>query len=313
VLAQENAVQTLLTRQFSLDDIKYDVYCLYHDVGLSAPQIAICDSHGAKFTAVKEHIALRGRAWLEGQILIRGRFEYMRERLLGLAHGLDRETLQETSRLQDELGIRRRDYDDQVEQGFGLAFETRWNESSLWTTFLSKGVWSICFFETICFVSRCPTKILRDERQRLHSVTEGAIQWTNGIHNYFIHGVSFPRNLWKDVATKTLSPAGVIGIENIEQRTQAIALYGYEKLLDELSATVLDRRVKNGIEYELFRVDLNDEVDGRAAHILKVQCPSTGRRYFLRVRPSIRKVGQALAWTFPGVSTAQYEQILIES
>jgi hypothetical protein len=313
VSAQENSAQALLTRQFALDDIKYDVYCLYHDAGLQAPQIAICDSYAVKFVAVQEYIGLRSRAWLEGQFMIRERFEYMRERLLGSARDLDLEIVEEITRLRGELGIWRRDYYDQVEQGFGLAFETRWNESSLWTSFLSKGILTICFFETICFVSRCPAKILRDERQRLHSITEGAIQWKNGIHDFFIHGVAFPENLWKGVATKTFSPSEVIRIKNAERRTQAITFYGYEKLLDELSATVLDSRVKNGIEYELFQVHLNDEVDGRAAHILKVQCPSTGRRYFLRVRPSIRKVGQALAWTFPGISTAQYEQLLIES
>jgi hypothetical protein len=315
---EQDHIRAVLTRQFSLEDIKYEVYSLFCDAGLPLPRIIICDSFAAKEAAVKAYFGglLQDDAWKHGQDIIMSRFHYIRDKRLGSEEDSDRrgwKTIEELSNLRVELGIWANSEWEPSEQGFGLAFENRYGTGgNRWNSFLSKGIFSVSFFETVCFVCRCPTKILRDERRRLHSMTEGAVQWANGDANYYIQGVLFPKILGTKVTTRALDPKEVIRIENAEQRAEAIRLYGYDALLERLSPVVLDDKVRNGIGYELFRVNLNDD-GGLPAHLLKVECPSTGKKYFLRVSPSIRKVANALAWTFPGVGVSEYEQLIVES
>ncbi len=311
---EENSLQGLLTKQFDLEDIKYDIFGLYHDAGLGLPKIVVSDSHATHRSAIHESLEenLRDHLWREGQEVILSRFEYIRSKRQGRSDMADREVPEEALWLRVEIGDHYVPYIASAEQAFGICFENRLDEASPWGTFLSKGIWNICFFESACFVCRCPTKILRDARRQLHSETEAAVQWANGESYYFIHGVTFPEDLWSEVTTKVMKPSDVIRIDNAEQRTLVIRIYGYDSLLKDLHSKVLDNCIKNGIEYELLQVNLNDDF-GRRAHLLKVVCPSTGKKSLLRVAPSVRKVRNALAWTFPRVSASEYEQLVLES
>jgi hypothetical protein len=308
-------LQALLTRQFRLEDIKYDVYGLYYEAGLGLPKIEIRDSYDSYRLSLAKYLDRAGydSAWGKGQEIIQSRFDYIRSRRLGEAMDhLDRDGTREFASLRSQIGIGPIGYMDGMAMRFGLGFESHFFGNSTWSSFLEKGIWSICFFENLCFICRCPIKVLRDERHRLHSESEGAIQWADGTAEYFINGVFFSEELWMGLISKSMEPRKIVEIPNQEQRAIGVRLYGYERLLNDLSTHVVDARKKNGVQYELFRVRLNDDA-GRPARILKVECPSTGKKFLLRVSPSVRTVGAALAWTFPGVSPAEYEQLVIES
>ena len=64
--------------------------------------------------------------------------------------------------------------------------------------------------------------------------------------------------------------------------------------MGEAGATVMDRDRDAGGERQLLRVKLEGDED---LVCVSVSCPSTERRYLLRVPPTMRTCRQAVAWT----------------
>jgi hypothetical protein len=67
-----------------------------------------------------------------------------------------------------------------------------------------------------------------------------------------------------------------------------------EWFLENAHAIVVDQDFVGDSERRLLRIELDGEED---IVCVQVQCPSTGRRYFLRVPPDTSTCQQALAWT----------------
>ena len=146
------------------------------------------------------------------------------------------------------------------------------------------------------YVCAYPKKIRMDDRMRLHSTNGPAVEWHNHRGDlYFIHGALFPEDLYWRVVKREISAEEVLKIENIEVRTRAIEILGYERMLRELDAKELEKRTTTSrpplnvpITYALYEVQLNDDQqDGEnlPAKILQVQCPSTSKITFIRVPP----------------------------
>ena len=76
---------------------------------------------------------------------------------------------------------------------------------------------SIVFFELFVVICKMPKKTLRDDSNRLHSVSDAAIQWRDNQNQYFIHGVNFEKKLWNKVSKRKLTAKQVLGIKNMEQ------------------------------------------------------------------------------------------------
>ena len=70
--------------------------------------------------------------------------------------------------------------------------------------------------------------------------------------------------------------------------------YGLERFLSDAAAEVLDEDRDSGGERKLLRVPMEG---GEDLVCVLVICPSTSRRYILRVPPSMRTCRQAVAWT----------------
>jgi hypothetical protein len=171
-----------------------------------------------------------------------------------------------------------------------------------WCDYLKSGIWSVNYFDGSVIISRLPTKVIKDEAGRLHSLTEPAVQWADHLDNHFIHGVSFTPGLWESVVKKTISAKDAISLPNVEQRTIACQTIGYDTVVAELGARTVDKETRptpdgKALHYQLLEIKLNDDLT-RPAKFLKVECPSTGKETLLRVHPSMRKVRTALAWTF---------------
>lgn len=91
-----------------------------------------------------------------------------------------------------------------------------------------------------------------------------------------------------------ITAAEVLAERNAELRRVKLERMGYERFFTEANPTVLDVDADRGGERRLFRVELeNDE----PLVCVSVGCPSTGRRYLLRVPPDTATCRQAIAWT----------------
>ena len=90
-----------------------------------------------------------------------------------------------------------------------------------------------------------------------------------------------------------LQSAEVLTTQNVELRRVILERLGYERFLDEVGAQVLDRDRDAGGERLLVRVELPGDEDFVAVCF---SCPSTNRRYSLRVPPGIRSGHAASAW-----------------
>jgi hypothetical protein len=107
---------------------------------------------------------------------------------------------------------------------------------------------------------------------------------------------------WRGVAIDeriALEPESITGEEvldeaNAERRHVLLERFGLERFLDEAGAEVLDADRDAGGERKLLWVAIAG--DEPLVYVL-VHCPSTGRRYILRVPPTMTTCRQAVAWT----------------
>ena len=86
----------------------------------------------------------------------------------------------------------------------------------------------------------------------------------------------------------------VLDTPNAELRRVKMERIGFERFLSEANPEVLDSDTDLGGERKLFRVQLEDD---EPLVCVSVCCPSTGRRYLLRVPPDTATCRQAVAWT----------------
>jgi hypothetical protein len=93
---------------------------------------------------------------------------------------------------------------------------------------------------------------------------------------------------------ETITVAEVLGERNAELRRVLLERFGFERFMREAGAVVIDRDRDAGGERQLLRLALEGDED---LVCVSVSCPSTGRRYLLRVPPTVRTCRQAVAWT----------------
>lgn len=92
---------------------------------------------------------------------------------------------------------------------------------------------------------------------------------------------------------ETLTGSEVLAESNAEVRRVMMERMGLERFFEEIKAKMMDNDQDPGGERKLLRVPLPGDED---LVCLAVACPSTGRRYVLRVPPTMRTCHQAAAW-----------------
>jgi hypothetical protein len=85
----------------------------------------------------------------------------------------------------------------------------------------------------------------------------------------------------------------VLGEENTELRRVMIEAMGYDRFLDMVDRTTIDADEDAGGPRELLEVEIEG---GENLVCVSFSCPSTGRRYVVRVPPNVRSCHQAVAW-----------------
>jgi len=141
-----------------------------------------------------------------------------------------------------------------------------------------------------CMVSDFPEFIRRDERHRPHCADGPSHRWRDGWELYHWHGVSVPRQ-W--IVGPHPSASEVLAEENVEKRRAGIEILGWDAVLDELDARVIDTDEDPQIG-TLVEVDLPDSPGSR---FVRVRC-ATGRDFAIPVPRDMKTALEANALTY---------------
>lgn len=104
-----------------------------------------------------------------------------------------------------------------------------------------------------------------------------------------------------------LGIAEILQERNAERRRIMLERFGFETFMEAAEAEELDHDRDPGGERRLLRVELDGD---EPLVCVSVGCPSTGRRYFLRVPPTMRTCHQAVAWTAGFDNPADYAPLI---
>ena len=180
-------------------------------------------------------------------------------------------------------------------------------EFSIYKQVFKAGVWSAILFRGVAILSKLPVKTNKDQRGRLHSLTEPAILFIDGFTVYAIHGVRFSQELWEKVTKKQLSAKEILSLENAEQRYTALTIYGADKLLMELGANLIEKSRRGNELYALSCI-----IPTRTLKLLKYSDPSTGRIYVCFVPDTIETPDAGMSWKFQ-ITDEEYKYLNVEA
>lgn len=174
------------------------------------------------------------------------------------------------------------------------------------------------FLRDYCILCKNPIKIIHeDEIERLHSTEGYAIEFIDSSGINFVNGIKFNPDLYSRIFIKRdIIGKEILSIENVEQRAIAIQFFGYDKLIKELNAKILDVKDEFSsidnmpISYELyeFEMKVGRFETLRKFRFVKVEDYSTHKKVTLGVPISEQTntcIG-AIAWTF-GMTEEEYK------
>lgn len=102
---------------------------------------------------------------------------------------------------------------------------------------------------------------------------------------------------------ESISAVEVLAELNVELRRVKLSRMGYERFLAESGAVAVHADRDPGGPRQLFRIDLSQD---EPLVCLSVICPSTARRYVLRVPPTVTRCHDAAAWIAGFDDPSQY-------
>jgi hypothetical protein len=144
--------------------------------------------------------------------------------------------------------------------------------------------------DEFCIVSDRPEILRVDPQYRPHCADGPSHRWRDGWSLYYWHGVRIPDE-W--ITTSTPTAVEALQWPNVEQRRAACEMIGWEAILQQLDARVIDRHESEEIG-TLLEVQIPDSGPER---FLRVRC-GTGRYFALPVPRQIGKAHDANAWTY---------------
>lgn len=147
-------------------------------------------------------------------------------------------------------------------------------------------VW--CAYNGLCVVSRNPTEIHWQD-QELHNESGPAVRYVDGWGAWAINGVQVDEQVVMRPETQTIQQ--IRAEENQEVKRVRIERFGWKRYIEEVGATLLDRRRNDvdGTNEALF--ELPDDMRAFVG-----RCRSTGRVYFMEVGDDVATCAQAQQW-----------------
>jgi uncharacterized protein DUF6745 len=156
-------------------------------------------------------------------------------------------------------------------------------------------------FDGICFVCDRPTVIRKDAETRLHCDFAPSVEFSDGWKLYYWHGISVPERAVLDI--NSYQAKEILAERNGEVRRALMSLYGWERILPEVNAKLIDKHPDPTIGelYEFF-------IDGQKYHVAMVQDGTpifqkkgkpTYRKYAIGTRTSLNKIVASIRDTYP--------------
>ena len=154
----------------------------------------------------------------------------------------------------------------------------------------------LCIFpyENICFVCDRPIFIGLDNQNRIHADDRSAVEFTDGLKSYSLHGVNLPAYIVERPSEITYKK--IQEQLNVEARRIMLDRFGWDRYMVE-SRTVIFQQDEFGT---LYRKDMAYD-EPLVMVKVKNSTPEpdgTYKYYLLRVPPWIQTAKQAVAWTF---------------
>lgn len=205
------------------------------------------------------------------------------------------------------------------EQFFGAGFELFYSLNEKVNneifTFYELGIYNIEYYENACFICAFPVAIRFDAQKRLHGFEKPAIEFVDGNSYFLVRDVFFDAKTWKEIQSRKMPIAKMLGLPNIEQRCVALEYLGPDELLKKSKAKLLDESPRGN---KLYSLTLNMGSGRSGARneytykLLRYGCPSTDRQYASFVPENITKADQGMSWKF-NITEEQYSKLNIEA
>ncbi len=174
-----------------------------------------------------------------------------------------------------------------------LAALDRW--IGIWLPFLDAyeaGLWIYWVLENeVLAVPRPALQIVGDD---LHSEDGPAVAWPNGTRYWFWQGVQVLQHVIEQ--PEALTPAVVLGEQNVEVRRVMMERYGHDRLLADAGG-VLRQEDEFG---KLWALDIPGDEPLVMVEVVNSTAEPDGtfKDYFLRVPPDTPTARAGVAWTF---------------
>ncbi|MCX8106710.1 MAG: hypothetical protein N3D80_12655 [Ignavibacterium album] len=182
----------------------------------------------------------------------------------------------------------------------GIDSETYLNGLKYILKAIDAGFGFFVFTEGVVGVYSIP-KLKFNERGQIHCADGPAMKLVSGETAYFYNGISVDEKII--MHPQELSVKEILSTKHPHIKEVMIEKYGLGNFVESLRYFVLDEiKVENSF-YQLLSVDIEE---GDPLNVLRVTCPSTGKKHYLRIPPGIKKFKDALAWTF-GVSSRELD------
>ncbi len=198
-----------------------------------------------------------------------------------------------------------------IREILGLQDET----ADLWPliTAAQEGVGWFWPYSDVCIVSRLPVELHLSDNG-LHKDGGPAIRYLDGTEVWALNDIVFKNDDIKFVRTRAedLVPAEILAISNADCRAEVIRKYGVEKLVDKLTAKVLEtRQARRGENSEVEWFPVGEKVLGDGVldyavlevafsanyptrKYLRMPHPKGGHTYVEPLHPDVATVAEAM-------------------
>lgn len=189
-----------------------------------------------------------------------------------------------------------------------------------WPRELAHAAAMVMTFRTQALVCLGRPVVHKNRDGELHNDEGPAVVYPDGAKQYWVDGHALGE-LGEKIVEKpeTLTLEDIRRENNEEVKRLAIEAYGWGRYLDEIGATVVDRRendVDNTVEalVEIEEIAEGTRWDSISRQVVRIgtpikkrklvlACRSTARQYFLSVPPEIQTCEDGQAWLHAGAST----------
>ena len=153
-----------------------------------------------------------------------------------------------------------------------------------------------------CIISDRPEVLKVDDRNRPHSENGPFCRWRDGSELYSFHGTRIPAHVINH--PESITAKQILAEENAEVRRVMIERVGMERFIADAKAKEIHKHDRG----TLLSIDLPGDPE-KVLRAVRVTDPSTGRQYFLRVPPQIKRADDAVAWSFHFEVASEYNPI----